>query len=62
MAQVAVDAYGAVDEELWIKYLQSRIVEGRSFGDIYWRATKALQDPQSFVQRCQSMSMLMEQH
>lgn len=55
--QAAVGAYGDQDEELWIKFLQSRLKEGKSYGNVYWRATRALHDPHAFVQKCQTLNM-----
>jgi len=49
--QAAVDAYGDEDTELWLRYARWEQSCGRGVGKVYWRATKALSDPQEFVQQ-----------
>jgi len=46
-----VDAYGDEDTELWLRYARWEQSCGRGVGKVYWRATKALSDPQEFVQQ-----------
>jgi len=45
LMQAAVDAYGAQDSELWLKFVRSRMRRGKSIGDLHWRASKALHEP-----------------
>ena len=49
--QVAVDAYGVEDDELWLRYVQHSMQRKKGVGMLYWRATKALHDPQGFEQK-----------
>ncbi len=49
--QAAVDAYGSEDEDLWLKYVQIRMRQAKNVGDLHWRATKALTNPETFVQK-----------
>ncbi|EIE27370.1 hypothetical protein COCSUDRAFT_11398 [Coccomyxa subellipsoidea C-169] len=49
--QAAVDAYGSEDEDIWLKYVQNRMQQAKNVGDLHWRATKALTDPETFVQK-----------
>lgn len=47
--EAAVDAYGSLDDSLWLQYALFERGALRGAGDIYWRATKALADPDAFV-------------
>lgn len=48
--EAAVNAYGNVDHTLWMEYARSEQQHSHhGAGDIYWRATKALADPEPFV-------------
>jgi hypothetical protein len=51
LPQAAVDAYGAEDEELWLRYVQHSMRHRKGVGALYWRATKALRNPQAFEQK-----------
>ena len=48
-SQAAVDAYGREDTELWLRYARFEEAQGHGTGDIHWRATKALDNPDAFV-------------
>lgn len=44
------DAYGATDPELWVEYAALEQSAGRAgAGRVYWRAVKALDAPEEFV-------------
>ena len=47
--QAAVEAYGSEDTELWLRYARWEASQGKGVGKVHWRATKALADPQAFV-------------
>lgn len=47
--EAAVASYGAEDPEIWLLYAQHEARALRGAGNIYWRATKALADPDPFV-------------
>lgn len=50
--EAALDAYGAEDTDLWLRYAQwQQQASCRGAGDIYWRASKALADPEPFIQQ-----------
>ncbi|KAK9837160.1 hypothetical protein WJX81_007266 [Elliptochloris bilobata] len=49
--EAAVEAYGSEDVELWLRYARWEVLQGRGAGKIHWRATKALADPQVFIDR-----------
>lgn len=51
--QGAVDAYGAQDARLWLRYLEQEQQHGKGAGQVYWRAVKALDDPEPFIAECQ---------
>ena len=55
--QAAVDAYGSQDADLWMKYVQSRIKRGKSVGDLYWRASRMLQDPAVFTLKYEALQL-----
>lgn len=46
--EVAVDAHGADDWQLWLEYVQFVQKTGGKVGDLQWRAGKALKDPEPF--------------
>jgi hypothetical protein len=48
--EAAVAAHGREDPEVWIRFAKHEAECGRSAGAVYWRATKALSDPDSFIQ------------
>mmetsp|Transcript_22822 Transcript_22822/g.58091 ORF Transcript_22822/g.58091 Transcript_22822/m.58091 type:complete len:681 (-) Transcript_22822:163-2205(-) len=48
--EAAVDAYGSEDVELWLQYASFEQSALKGVGDIYWRATKALSDPDAFIE------------
>ena len=50
-----MDAYGAQDEEVWLRYIQRAVQRKKSAGKLYWRATKSLDDPQSFAEKYHSL-------
>lgn len=45
MLQAAEDAFGAEDEELWLRYMAHLQVRKKSTGQLHWRASKKLRDP-----------------
>lgn len=47
--EAAVSAYGSVDVELWLRYAEYMAQAAKGPGSVYWRATKALDEPQVFV-------------
>ncbi|KAF5837621.1 U3 small nucleolar RNA-associated protein 6-domain-containing protein [Dunaliella salina] len=47
--EAAVDAYGAEDADMWLAYTRFEASRGKGAGQLYWRATKALQDPDGFI-------------
>ena len=51
--QAAVGAYGGQDWRLWLRYLQWEQQRGKGAGEVYWRAVKALVDPEPFITECQ---------
>ena len=50
-----MDAYGAEDHELWLRYMQHSMQTQKGVGMLYWRATKALHDPQTFEEKYHSL-------
>lgn len=48
-SQAAVDAYGQDDVRLWLRYAKFEAAEGRGSGSVYWKATKTLAAPESFI-------------
>lgn len=46
---VAVDAYGSEDVELWLQYALFKQNTSKSAGSVYWKATKALAQPEEFI-------------
>jgi len=49
--EAAVDAYGAEDADMWLAYTRFEASRGKGAGQLYWRATKALDDPDGFIHR-----------
>jgi U3 small nucleolar RNA-associated protein 6 len=49
--EAAVAAYGEVDPSLWLGYAQLEQRSGRSAGQVYWRATRALAEPDPFIEQ-----------
>lgn len=47
--EAALAAYGATDHLLWVDFALWQAPTGA--GEVYWRATKALDDPQAFVEQ-----------
>ncbi len=47
--EAAVAAYGATESDLWLDYARWLVQCGKGAGQVYWRATKELTDPDSFV-------------
>lgn len=52
-----MDAYGGQDWRLWLRYLQYQQQHGKGAGQVYWRAVKALEDPEPFVTECQLLKL-----
>ena len=50
-----MDAYGEVDTRVWLEYasFERRLLRGP--GSVYWRALKALAEPEGFVQAYQAL-------
>ncbi len=48
--QAAVDAYGAEDEELWLRYIAYMQQKKKSTGQLHWQASKMLKDPTRLLQ------------
>jgi hypothetical protein len=46
--EAAVDAHGQEDWRLWVLYVAFTRSVGGAIGDVQWRATKALRDPEPF--------------
>lgn len=46
-----MDAYGQEDAVLWLRYARFESRQGKGSGGVYWRATKALDDPEAFVRQ-----------
>lgn len=46
--EAAVDAHGADDWQMWLEYVQFVQQTGGKVGDVQWRASKALKDPEPF--------------
>ena len=46
--EAAVDAHGQEDWRLWAVYVAFTRSVGGAVGDLQWRATKALRDPEPF--------------
>ena len=51
--EAAVACYGSVDEELWLEYARYEAAGLQGAGHVYWRATKALSNPDAFIARYQ---------
>jgi hypothetical protein len=47
--EAAVAAHGAHDADLWLRYAAYVSTLRGGGGDVYWRATKALDDPDDFI-------------
>ncbi|KAL6762165.1 U3 small nucleolar RNA-associated protein 6-domain-containing protein [Haematococcus lacustris] len=47
--EAAVAAYGHEDESLWLRFAQHEHACMKGVGAIYWRATKALSNPDGFI-------------
>ncbi|WIA28100.1 hypothetical protein OEZ86_010682 [Tetradesmus obliquus] len=48
-------AYGSSDAELWVQYALFEQAQGRQGpGRVYWRAVKAVEDPDEFIQQYRS--------
>lgn len=45
----ALDFYGGEDPDLWLAYCSREAKAGRGVGRLYWRATRALADPEPFI-------------
>ena len=51
--QTFIDAYGAVDTQLWLDLARYHRSRGQGTGPTYWRAVKVLTHPEEFVTACQ---------
>lgn len=51
LLEAAADAYGSADARVWLAMASFEAACGRGAGGVYWRATKALDDPEPFIQR-----------
>ena len=50
--EAAVAAYGHIDVELWLQYAHyEAAAAAQGAGSVYWRATRALADPDAFCTR-----------
>ncbi|GFR40073.1 hypothetical protein Agub_g616 [Astrephomene gubernaculifera] len=47
--EAAVAAHGKTETDLWIDYAQWLVRCGKGAGQVYWRATKELEDPDAFI-------------
>jgi hypothetical protein len=48
----AVRCYGAQDTQLWLEFVQYEQRQGKQgAGQLYWRAVKALQEPEPFIEQ-----------
>lgn len=47
--QAGVAAHGSVDHELWLQYAAFEQKQSKGAGNVYWRAVKALAEPDEFV-------------
>ena len=47
--QAGVAAHGSVDHELWLQYAAFEQKHLKGAGSVYWRAVKALAEPDAFV-------------
>ena len=47
--EAAVSSYGRHSPELWVQYALYEAAHDGSGGLVYWRATKALADPDDFI-------------
>jgi len=56
--QAAVDAYGAEDNELWLRYIQFLQRGKKSTGQLHWRASRMLRDPGSFHMAYQAQQQI----
>lgn len=52
--QAAIIAYGAKDEELWLRYAAWMQRRNRRTGQLIWRASKALKDRDEFFAQYQA--------
>ena len=52
--QAGVNAYGARDEELWLRYAAWMQERKRSTGQVMWRASNALKDGDNFMAQYQA--------
>ena len=49
LLEAAVEVYGQEEEGIWLTFAQCEREAGGQEGKVYWRATKALQDPANFI-------------
>ncbi len=49
--EAAVAAYGEADGALWLGFARFEQRSGRSAGQVYWRATRALAEPDAFIEQ-----------
>ena len=47
--QAGVTAHGSVDHEMWLQYATFEQRHLRGAGNVYWRAVRALAEPDVFV-------------
>lgn len=59
--QAAVIAYGAEDEELWLRYIAYMQGRKKSTGGLHWRACKALGNPEKFLLEYQTKQKSLKQ-
>lgn len=45
----AVAMYGRTEVDLWLKYALWLVQIGKGSGQVFWRATKELADPDAFI-------------
>ncbi len=50
-------AYGGQDWKLWLRYMQYEQQSRKGAGQVYWRAVKALEDPEPLIAECQLMNL-----
>ena len=60
--QAAIIAYGAKDEELWLRYAAWLQKRNRSTGQLIWRASKALVNGDKFIAQYQVQQHELAQH
>jgi len=53
--EAGLDAYGAEDSDLWLALAKYEGGRGKGGGHVYWRATRALVDPDPFVLRFRAL-------